>query len=55
MGDAIQNEPNTPTTAAPANANSRLAGLIQERPLASFFVLAYAISWILWLPLVDLR
>ena len=52
MGDAIQNEPNTPTTAAPADANSRLAGLIQERPLASFFVLAYAISWILWLPLV---
>ncbi len=43
MRGAIENEP---------DASSRLAGLIQERPLASFFVLAYAISWILWLPLV---
>jgi membrane protease YdiL (CAAX protease family) len=52
MVGAIQNEPNAPTTAAPADASSRLAGQIHERPLASFFVLAYAISWILWLPLV---
>lgn len=36
----------------PAEAKSRLSSLIQRRPLASFFVLAYAISWILWLPLV---
>ncbi len=52
MRGAIEHEPDTPTIAAPADASSRLAGLIQERPLASFFVLAYAISWILWLPLV---
>jgi uncharacterized protein len=36
----------------PAEAKTRLASLIQHHPLASFFVLAYAISWILWLPLV---
>src|SRR6266508_933028 len=36
----------------PAEAKSRLSSLIQRRPLASFFVLAYAISWLLWLPLV---
>jgi membrane protease YdiL (CAAX protease family) len=36
----------------PAEAKSRLSSLVQHHPLASFFVLAYAISWILWLPLV---
>jgi membrane protease YdiL (CAAX protease family) len=36
----------------PAEVRSRLSSLIQQHPLASFFVLAYAISWILWLPLV---
>jgi membrane protease YdiL (CAAX protease family) len=36
----------------PAEAKSRLSSLIQRHPLASFFVLAYAISWILWIPLV---
>jgi len=35
-----------------ASAKSRLSSLIQQHPLASFFVLAYAISWLLWLPLV---
>src|SRR5215218_3590416 len=35
-----------------ASAKSRLSSLIQQHPLASFYVLAYAISWILWLPLV---
>jgi len=35
-----------------AEVRSRLSSLIQQHPLASFFVLAYAISWILWLPLV---
>jgi uncharacterized protein len=36
----------------PAEAKSRFSSLIQHHPLATFFVLAYAISWILWLPLV---
>jgi hypothetical protein len=36
-------------------AKSRLFGLIQQHPLASFFVLAYAISWLLWAPLVVSR
>jgi CAAX protease family protein len=36
----------------PAEAKSRLSSLIQQHPLASFFVFAYAISWLLWLPLV---
>jgi CAAX protease family protein len=43
------------STRPPAKAKSRLASLIQQNPLASFFVLAYAISWILWLPLVVSR
>lgn len=37
----------------PAEAKSRLSGLIQQHPLASFFVLSYAISWLLWLPLAG--
>lgn len=40
--------PNRPA----AEANSRLSSLIEQHPLATFFVLAYAISWLLWLPLV---
>jgi hypothetical protein len=35
-----------------ASAKSGLSSLIQQHPLASFFVLAFAISWLLWLPLV---
>ena len=35
-----------------ASTRSRLSSLIEQHPLASFFVLAYAISWLLWLPLV---
>jgi uncharacterized protein len=37
----------------PAEAKSRLSGLIQQHSLASFFVLSYAISWLLWLPLAG--
>jgi hypothetical protein len=34
------------------SSKSRLSSLIQRHPLASFFVLAYAVSRLLWLPLV---
>jgi CubicO group peptidase (beta-lactamase class C family) len=37
---------------APAEAKFRLSSLIQQHPLASFFVLAYAISWLLWAPAI---
>jgi membrane protease YdiL (CAAX protease family) len=36
----------------PAEAKPTLSSLLQQHPLASFFVLAYLISWALWLPLV---
>ena len=29
--------------------------LLRRHPLISFFVLTYALAWILWLPLVVLR
>ena len=35
-----------------ASTRSRLSSLIEQHPVAWFFVLAYAISWLLWLPLV---
>ena len=35
-----------------AEAKSRLSNLIRQHPLASFFALTYAVSWILWIPLV---
>jgi CAAX protease family protein len=35
-----------------AEAKSRLSNLIRQHPLANFFALTYAISWILWIPLV---
>jgi len=35
------------------SARSRLSSLVERRPLTSFFVLAYAISWALWLPLAG--
>jgi hypothetical protein len=37
----------------PAEAKSGFLILIQHHPLASFFVLAYAISWLLWIPLIG--
>lgn len=36
----------------PGEAKPALSKLLQQHPLASFFVLAYLISWALWLPLV---
>jgi uncharacterized protein len=36
-----------------AEAKSRLSSLLRQHPLAGFFVLAYLISWSLWLPLVS--
>ncbi len=35
-----------------AEATSRLSNVIRHHPLASFFVLTYGVSWILWIPLV---
>lgn len=36
----------------PVETRSRLAGVIHRHPLGSFFVIAYAIAWLLWTPLV---
>ncbi len=44
----LQDERHTGTL----STTSRLSSLVQHYPLASFFVLAYLISWALWLPLV---
>ena len=35
-----------------ASRQSRTPNLVQRHPLASFLVLTYAISWLLWIPLV---
>jgi membrane protease YdiL (CAAX protease family) len=34
---------------------SRLSSVVNQHPLFTFFVLTYALAWILWLPLVALR
>ena len=34
---------------------SRLSSVVKQHPLITFFVLTYALAWILWLPLVVLR
>jgi membrane protease YdiL (CAAX protease family) len=36
-----------------SSAKSRLSSLVERHPLASFFVISYAISWIVWSPLVG--
>jgi membrane protease YdiL (CAAX protease family) len=35
------------------SVKSRLSGLVERRPLTSFLIPAYAISWALWLPLAG--
>ncbi len=37
---------------AEAGGESRLAALVQARPLTAFFVLTYGLAWLLWAPLV---
>lgn len=41
-------------TALTDSGRPQLASLLRQHPLGSFFVLAYLISWTLWLPLVVL-
>lgn len=54
--DQPPNEPASPTAMSPTalrgSTRARLAGLLEHHQLAIFFILTYAISWILWLPLV---
>ena len=38
------------TTAVPSRAHTQ--SLIRRHPLISFFVLTYAVAWLLWAPLV---
>ena len=33
-------------------STARIAGVLRARPLVSFFVLSYAVTWLLWAPLV---
>ncbi len=37
-----------------ANNDTRLAARMRRHPLASFFIMAYGISWMLWVPLLML-
>ncbi len=39
-------------TTAPAQPSSARQGLLARHPLVSFFVMAYAFSWIVWTPWV---
>jgi hypothetical protein len=36
-------------------AQSRMSSLVQQHPLACFFVLTYLAAWCLWAPLVIFR
>jgi len=40
------------TTTAPPKASSSLKRLVKEHPLVVYFVTAFGLSWILWVPLV---
>lgn len=40
----------TPVEAGTSGDPNQLRRLIRRRPLTSFFVLAYAVSWLSWLP-----
>jgi hypothetical protein len=43
--------PAPPTTLTPGNAMKRLAATIRHRTLISYFVLAYGLSWAVWVPM----
>lgn len=54
----IQNEPGEPDEPTTNTLNARHSGaanLVRRRPLISFFVLTYAVTWSLWTPLVIAR
>lgn len=47
-------QPTPSTPPVPPASSTGLAAFVRRRPLTSFFVLSYAVSWLLWSPMLIL-